>query len=209
MNACGELLAIPKPSDVQRAQQLSHITYTAPTGAGQAVITSESRGLILSSGTTGFRTWEAALHLGTYLSTPEGRNTVRGKKVIELGAGTGFLSLFAAKYLDVKSVLSTDREPGLITNIKDCVCRNQLSEDVIHPAIWDWGTPLDHDGDSPNQEFDIALGADLVRCPALPSHVYTDEKDLRPRYNPPSTLHPQRPLHELQPTGIPHLRDGP
>ena len=66
---------------------MSYVKYTAPSMIdsedNRTIITSESRGLILSSGTTGFRTWEASLHLGTYLSTPEGGCLVRGKNVVE------------------------------------------------------------------------------------------------------------------------------
>lgn len=171
MNCWSELLSQPKTSSLQQAQQLSYIKYTAPKSKtnqrNRTVVTLESRGLILAAGTTGFRTWEAALHLGTFLSTPEGELLVRGKRVIELGAGTGFLSLFCAKYLNVENVLVTDREPALITNIQDCVGRNELEEVRLWPAIWEWGSSLEEP--PKNQEsneswrFDVALGADLVR----------------------------------------------
>jgi len=173
MSCWSELVAQPKPSALEEAQRLSYIKYTAPhSGAGQecrTVITSESRGLILSSGTTGFRTWEAALHLGTFLSTLEGEALVRGKRVIELGAGTGFLSMFCAKHLGVESIVVTDREPSLISSIQDCVARNQLDPGRIKPAIWEWGNPLDDSqfGDIESgrpRQFDVALGADLVRA---------------------------------------------
>lgn len=180
MEAWGNLLTTPKPSALQQAQQLSQIKYTAPTTAtststpARTVITSESRGVILSGGTTGNRTWEAALHLGSYLSTAQGDALVRGKRVIELGAGTGFLSLFCARHLGVKSVVSTDREPFLIDNMRDCVRLNSIAGGgegrpiPMYPAIWDWGTPLDtaEQGFAQGRaEFDIALGADLVRSP--------------------------------------------
>ena len=184
----------PKPSALQQAQQLAYVKYTAPVPASDSeadgapseehrstrtIVTCESRGLILSAGTTGFRTWEAALHLGSFLSTPAGKALVRGNRVIELGAGTGFLSMFCAKHLDVQSVVATDREPALIENIRDCMRRNELDPAVFHPAIWEWGTPLSltHDGEGKGEgdaaetaavlgngdlAFDVALGADLV-----------------------------------------------
>ncbi|KAL1963214.1 hypothetical protein VTN77DRAFT_8539 [Rasamsonia byssochlamydoides] len=174
MTCWSELIAQPKPSALDAAQQLSYIKYTAPVAIDDDndkrpyVITSESRGLILSSGTTGFRTWEAALHLGTFLSTPEGQSVVRGKRVIELGAGTGFLSLYCARHLVVENVTVTDRDPALISNIRDCLRRNQLRTDKIRPAIWEWGSPLDSSsssnipGDESLTTFDVALGADLT-----------------------------------------------
>ena len=167
MECWGGLVSQPKASHLQQVQQLAYIKYTAPLHGElehererHTIVTSESRGLILSSGTTGFRTWEAALHLGTLLSTPAGEALVRGKKVIELGAGTGFLSLFCAKYLGVDHVVVTDREQTLINSIQDSVHRNQLDHTTICPAIWEWGTSLEC---CPSESFDIALGADLVR----------------------------------------------
>lgn len=46
--------------------------------------------LISASGTTGFRTWEAALYLSLYLATS--CPITEGSKVLELGAGTGMVS---------------------------------------------------------------------------------------------------------------------
>jgi hypothetical protein len=180
MECWSTLVSQPKPSALQQAQQLSLVKYTAPkSGAGSSsertVTISESRGLILSGGTTGNRTWEAALHLGSFLTSEAGEVLVRGKRVIELGAGTGFLSLVCARHLGVRSVVVTDREPVLIDNIRDCVRHNlpEGQESIpIYPAIWDWGTPLEKSGDlaglpsdedeSTGLRFDIALGADLV-----------------------------------------------
>ncbi|KAJ5109740.1 hypothetical protein N7532_002385 [Penicillium argentinense] len=175
METWASLLTTPKPPALQQAQQLSKIKYTAPSpGSERTVITSESRGVILSGGTTGNRTWEAALHLGSFLSTPPGAELVRGKRIIELGAGTGFLSLFCARHLDVKNVVCTDREMFLVENMRECVRLNNLEVEgggnLMVPTIWDWGTPLDLDktelsDDSSGEgemEFDIALGADLI-----------------------------------------------
>lgn len=179
MECWGNLLAEPKPTALQQAQELSHVTYTAPLQflpptSERTVITSESRGLILSGGTTGNRTWEAALHLGSFLASSAGEALVRGKRVIELGAGTGFLSLFCARHLGARGVVATDREPSLIKNMRDCIRYNQaetghMSESIpIYPAIWDWGTPLERTKEMAqliegNQlRFDVAFGADLV-----------------------------------------------
>ncbi|KAL4961226.1 protein-lysine N-methyltransferase [Aspergillus stella-maris] len=169
------LLSTPKPSSLEQAQQLTYISYTAPNPPSptsrpspeppRTVITSENRSLILSSGTTGFRTWEAALHLGTYLSIEDsGRALVKGKRVLELGAGTGFLSFLCAKHCGAQNVVVTDREPALVEQIDDCIGRNELSREKIQAGIWEWGRPIEvplRDGDE-KMEFDIALGADLI-----------------------------------------------
>lgn len=179
MDCWGNLVTQPKPTALEQAQQLSHIKYTAPslpefTEPERTVIISESRGVILAGGTTGNRTWEAALHLGSFLASPPGEALVRGKRVIELGAGTGFLSLFCARHLGVKGVVVSDREPALLDNIRACLSFNQNdsgSESIpIYPALWDWGTPLQQtdemnslvESEGGGLSFDVALGADLV-----------------------------------------------
>lgn len=165
MGCYGDLVACPKPSSLEEAQELSYIKYTPPGWLryrdSRSIITSENRRLILSSGTTGFRTWEAALHLGTFLSTPEGKALVNGKNVVELGAGTGFISMFCVKALGASSVTATDREPALISNIQDSLTRNDLGSRKIRALTWEWGTPLPPSAES-STAFGIGLGADLV-----------------------------------------------
>ncbi|KAF7122809.1 hypothetical protein CNMCM5793_000919 [Aspergillus hiratsukae] len=209
MESWSTLVTQPKPSALQQAQQLAYVKYTAPASASdgdrntRTIITRESRGLILSAGTTGFRTWEAALHLGSFLSTPEGQALVRGNRVIELGAGTGFLSMFCAKHLGVRNVVATDREPALIENIRDCMRRNALDAGVFQPAIWEWGTPLSLTQSQPEGEgegedeaaqtvavsanadlaFDVALGADLIYDIDLVPLLLSTLRDLFENYH--------------------------
>ncbi|KAI2922325.1 hypothetical protein CBS147320_7455 [Aspergillus niger] len=185
------LLTLPKPSSIEQAQQLTYITYTAPpeddphhsssqSKERRTILTSESRSAIITAGTTGHRTWEAALHLATYLSTAAGRAHITGKKVLELGAGTGLVSMFCARYLEPEVVVATDRELGLMRQIGDCAGRNGLAGDgdgVFKGWIWEWGrelsrgvgeddddTRMKEDGevDDEKVEFDVALGADLL-----------------------------------------------
>lgn len=180
MESWSTLVSQPKPSALQQAQQLSLVKYTAPTSSAgncpkRTVTTSESRGVILYAGTTGNRTWEAALHLGSFLASEAGEALVRGKRVIELGAGTGFLSFLCARHLGVRSIVATDREPALVDNIRACVKHNLHGRESIpiYPAVWEWGTPLEKVGDlaglgsdegeeGTGLKFDVALGADLV-----------------------------------------------
>lgn len=171
MRSYSDLISCPRLPPFEEAQKLSYIRYTAPKAScgrrnDQFVITLENRNLILASRTTGFRTWEAALHLGTYLTTPEGRSLIEEKNVVELGSGTGLLSMYCLKCLGARRVTATDRDPALISSIKDCAIRNDLSRSRIDAEIWEWGTPLqpNHPPSSkePYKSFDVALGADLV-----------------------------------------------
>lgn len=174
MDAWSELLVQPEGlTDVERAQQLGFIKYTAPdpnpdqkgeTGT-RTIITTESPSVILSSGTTGFRTWEAALHLATYLSLDSSAvaRYIHGQRVLELGAGTGLLSLFVARYLGAASVLATDCDDGIVARTRECARVNGVGVDGgagLDARVLFWGEERDTDvlGD-----IDTALGADLVR----------------------------------------------
>ncbi|KAJ5225082.1 hypothetical protein N7468_006307 [Penicillium chermesinum] len=197
MTCWANLIAQPKPSSLTSAQQLSHIKYTTPINPSDAalertVITSESRGLILAGGTTGFRTWEAALHLGSFLSSPSGEELVRGKRVIELGAGTGFLSLLCARHLGVRGVIASDREITLIENMNRSAPLNRVADSEkpmpFHAALWEWGTPLEWTDDmqdfveNDHISFDIALGADLIYDTDIVPLLLSTVRDLFENY---------------------------
>ncbi|KAL4917092.1 putative methyltransferase-domain-containing protein [Aspergillus aurantiobrunneus] len=201
------LLSTPKSSALEQAQRLTYIKYSAPTVSPtppetpserselterKTVITSENRSLILSAGTTGFRTWEAALHLGTFLSTTNhGKSLIANKRVLELGAGTGFLSFLCAKHLGAESVTTTDREPALIEQIDDCIGKNGLDRKQIQAGIWEWGLPLQNPSLSPEGMdgtegrlvgFDTALGADLIYDVDIVPLLVSTIKDLFENY---------------------------
>ncbi|KAL2824769.1 putative methyltransferase-domain-containing protein [Aspergillus cavernicola] len=190
------LLSTPRSSAIEQAQQLTYIKYTTPIThqdePSRTIITSENRSLILSAGTTGFRTWEAALHLGTFLSTTDlGASLIANSRVLELGAGTGFLSFLAAKYLGAESVVVTDREPALIKQINDCIGKNKLERGRIQAGIWEWGMPLQVPSFSSESEenetrpvgFDVALGADLIYDVDLIPLLVSTIKDLFDNYS--------------------------
>ncbi|KAL9620460.1 MAG: hypothetical protein Q9160_005045 [Pyrenula sp. 1 TL-2023] len=96
----------------ERMRRKSIVTYRIPFYRPRNkqkepfIYIQERPNLISCKGTTGVKTWSAALHLGTYLSR-EGRHLVTMKRVLELGSGTGLLSILCSLY-DAKFVLATD-----------------------------------------------------------------------------------------------------
>ena len=158
----------PLPSAIVAAQQKSYVTYTAPiSGRDAAQVTLlEAPSLLASSGTTGFRTWEAALFLGAYLSSPEGNHFVSGKSILELGAGTGFLSIFCVKHLGAQRVLATDGSQMVISDLQSNLHLNGLEgSEVIQTTILQWGHALiggNADGRKDGRSYDLVLGADVV-----------------------------------------------
>lgn len=144
------------------------MTYTAPSFTTDApeVTLLEARSLLASSGTTGLRTWEAALLLGTYLFSSTGRYNVQNKNIIELGAGTGFLSVLCAKHLGAKYVLATDGCGEVVNDLESNFFLNGLDgTEVISAAVLSWGHMLTDDmlkGADGNRSYDLVVGADVV-----------------------------------------------
>ncbi|MDI1490112.1 MAG: hypothetical protein OHK93_001312 [Ramalina farinacea] len=156
------------PSAGEVAQQKSYVTYTAPFPAPNdySVILSEAPSLLASSGTTGFRTWEAALHLASFLCTTMGRTYVAGKNVLELGAGTGFLSILYARYLEAKYVLATDGSHLVVQDMNANLALNGFAKSEsleVRPLQWGHallGGPADQR--DANRGFDTVIGADVT-----------------------------------------------
>ena len=153
------------------AQQKSYVSYTVPSCKLPApfITLLESHYLLASSGTTGLRTWEAALDLGTFLYSQRGRQFIESQNVLELGAGTGFLSIMCAKILGAKYVLATDGNGEVIDDLASNIFLNDLEGGgITETAVLKWGhTLIDgilDDGDS-HRTYDIILGADLVSNP--------------------------------------------
>src|SRR5690554_5488777 len=128
MSAFGEMLATPVPPEAETVQQMDYVTYylsllppsnsatpasaSAPDILANCITLRESRGLLATAGVTGFRTWEAGLHLGQYLCRHP--DIIRGKRVLELGAGTGYVAVLCAKYLGATKVTASDRSDEVL-----------------------------------------------------------------------------------------------
>ena len=161
-------MAQPLPSASASAQQKSYVTYTAPTASPESVQVTllEAPSLLASSGTTGFRTWEAALFLGSYLSSGTAIHFVAGKRIVELGAGTGFLSILCAKHLGASHMLATDGSLEVVTDLRANLNLNKLGRnESTGAAVLQWGHALiggPADCRGAHLSYDLAIGADVV-----------------------------------------------
>ncbi|KAK5708349.1 hypothetical protein LTR97_000889 [Elasticomyces elasticus] len=172
MSHLSTLIATELPSETTAVQQKTYVTFSCmPPGRDasadvdieQTVTLLERRHLISGSLTTGFRTWEAALHLGSYLLSS---SIIRGKSVLELGAGTGFLSILCAKHLQAKHVTSTDGDEGVVEALRENLFLNELDEDdKVLTSILRWGQGLRGtwvEEDCEACPYDVVIGADIT-----------------------------------------------
>ncbi|KAI9873659.1 MAG: hypothetical protein M1830_010742 [Pleopsidium flavum] len=177
------LMASPTLPPSTAALQKSYVTYTTPmygpsSDEPSAVTTLESPSLLSSSGATGLRTWPAALSLGTYLASHTGKACVDGKNILELGAGTGFLSIFCAKHAGALHVLATDGDGGAVDDIGANIYLNGLEgSGKMETAVLKWGHALIEEllsGQNEGRTYDVVLGADVIYdIDAIPALVAT------------------------------------
>jgi len=158
-----------------------NVTYTLPPSPfsgrpiGPPVTLLESRAVISGGGTTGLRTWEAALalaeylivsHLGRFYRFP-GAIVVAGERlveeagsVLELGAGTGLVGIVAAR-LGAGRVVVTDGDEGVCDALKAGLERNGVA-DVMSVRRLMWGEEEEGEGADEGERFDLVVGADVV-----------------------------------------------
>lgn len=172
MSTLSVLLSTPLPPEASSVQQKCYVTYyLSALAKSQAAVKEEprvtlleSRSLISAAGTTGLRTWEAALHLGTYLC--ENRSIVKDKRILELGAGTGYLSIMCACFLESYHVIASDGSDDVINNLPENIYLNGLQDSSrISPMDVKWGHALlgtEEESWNGGRPVDVVLGADIT-----------------------------------------------
>jgi predicted nicotinamide N-methyase len=174
MSTLSALLAGPIPIEAISTQKKCHVTYhlslleskaqAKANSQGLSIALFENRNLIAAGGTTGHRTWEAALQLGQYLC--QNPNIVAGRRILELGAGTGYPSILCAKHLQAEHAIASDGSDDVINNLPDNLFLNNLQDSSkITPMDLKWGHALVGTEDEKwngGRPVDIILGADIT-----------------------------------------------
>ncbi|KAF7302566.1 hypothetical protein HMN09_00891100 [Mycena chlorophos] len=140
----------------------------------------ESRTMI-EAGTTGMRTWLASLVLAQYLIRHP--DLVRGKRILELGSGIGFLGCVVAtlQCLDhdygAGTVWLSDVNETVLARCQDNVrlpCNTSSSHPNVRCCFLDWSAALDPDRIVVTKALlreeispHLILGADIVFDPSL------------------------------------------
>ena len=89
-----------------------------------------------------------------------------GVRILELGAGTGLLSIIASKFLPSADVVATDYHPDVLANLRSNVSTNLSGQDQspISVHALDWSDPPS-DGPFSEGSFDMIFAADVVYHP--------------------------------------------
>ena len=168
------LLQEVQAPEVDSVREENMVIYTLPNTTEMApeIKLLESRSLFAASGTTGMRTWDAALHLGIFFCTSFGRGFVYDKRILELGAGTGFLSILCACHLGASHVLVTDGYDKIVDGLRANLSHNCWRTTPIEAAQLWWGSSSlinPKVGSFQPSKFDLVIGADVIYDPELVS----------------------------------------
>lgn len=120
----------------------------------------ETPRLISGNGTTGLRTWEAAIYLSNYLVNLD----LKDKNVLELGSGTGLVSLSLIKNENFNNLIITDGDSNLIEQLNKNFKSNgiQLPIDNIKcQSLW-WGQDEFPDNVNTVIAADVTYDAEII-----------------------------------------------
>ncbi|KAJ3041099.1 Protein fam86a, partial [Rhizophlyctis rosea] len=150
------------------ASTICHKTYFLPSQSTEpAHITLRETEATISNGTTGLRTWEAAIRFSEYILVNP--SIVSSKRVIELGAGAGLLGLVCA-HMGAKSVELTDVDSGVLNLLHQNIEINfpnlsQAGKCIPTVRRLDWETVTSESIRS--MEADVVVCADVVYDPSI------------------------------------------
>ncbi|KAK6197075.1 putative methyltransferase-domain-containing protein [Scheffersomyces amazonensis] len=134
-----------------------------------SIIIKETPRLISGINTTGLRTWEAALFLSNYLNDKSlCQYDFKNKTILELGAGTGLLSLSLLKTReDLSRIILTDGSLAVFDNFENTLKLNGMSHsDKFKCQQLLWGTTNEQEPETFNQlppsSIDMLVASDVT-----------------------------------------------
>ena len=107
----------------------------------------------------GGHTWPVALRMAKALSVMPWSALMSGKRILELGSGTGVVGMLAAGSAGpLATVLLTDGDPGVAEALAGAILANQLSGQCTS-AAYEWGGDARVLGTA---AYDVILAADCL-----------------------------------------------
>ena len=104
---------------------------------------------------TGTYAWPGGVALARYLVGAPA--TVRGRRVLELGCGTGAAGIMA-KWLGARKVLLTDGSPAVLKNTAINVRRNARGGTAVSRLRWGYGDDIARAG---RKQWDLVIAAEV------------------------------------------------
>ncbi|KAM4716623.1 protein-lysine N-methyltransferase EEF2KMT isoform 2-T2 [Anableps anableps] len=146
-DALAEVVGVEETPDCYKS-------YFLPSG--DAVSLLENIALI-SEGTTGLVTWEAALHLAEWAL--ENQQVFTGRSVLELGSGVGLTGITVCRSCNPLRFVFSDCHPAVLQKLRENVRLNGLGEETSPAVRVD---ELDWEAAAAAEEQIRGIGADTV-----------------------------------------------
>ncbi|XP_038161559.1 protein-lysine N-methyltransferase EEF2KMT [Cyprinodon tularosa] len=136
-------------------------SYFLPNGGAVSLLENVA---LISEGTTGLVTWEAALHLAEWAL--ENQQLFSGRSVLELGSGVGLTGIAVCCSCDPLRFVFSDCHPAVLQKLRENVRLNGFGEQTS-PAVsveeLDWTTATEEQ--IRRIGADVVLAADVVYDP--------------------------------------------
>ncbi|KAI5634104.1 lysine methyltransferase domain-containing protein [Phthorimaea operculella] len=157
-------------------QDFCYKHYVVDNDLEKIITIKETKNMVVN-GTTGMRTWQAALMLADYMIC--NKDLLREKNILELGSGVGFTGIAISKYCDINSITLTDCHNDVLKTIYENIQINfpfhepkeygtctVFSGNInnIHLMMLDWNDINDFFYDIVP---DVIIGADIIYDPIL------------------------------------------
>lgn len=141
-------------------EDLCFKTYLLPTG--DAVSLAENVALI-SQGTTGLVTWEAALYLAEW--TLENAHIFKNKTVLELGSGIGLTGIVLCRSCSLTKYIFSDCHQTVLQRLKDNITNCLANCDGVSVEELDWENVSDEQ--LQRIQANTIIAADVVYDPDI------------------------------------------
>ncbi|XP_062444281.1 protein-lysine N-methyltransferase EEF2KMT isoform X2 [Rhea pennata] len=108
-------------ADILNKEESTHCykNYLLPTGES---ITLSENVAIISQGTTGLVTWDAAVHLAEWAI--QNSTVFSNRTVLELGSGIGFTGIAISKICNPKAYIFSDYHHSVLKQLTENICLN-------------------------------------------------------------------------------------
>lgn len=158
-------------------------TFTFPSSLGPIEVQLNDAPLLSGDHTSvGLQSWASSIVLAERLCAyPDTfglcAQVPGGMNILELGAGTGLLSIAAAKILSTSSpssspvhILATDYHPAVLSNLSSNLSTNGVSP-TVSVQLLDWEKPTWTGPLAQPHTVDVVLAADVVYLPTHASWI--------------------------------------
>nr|XP_040046475.1 protein-lysine N-methyltransferase EEF2KMT isoform X2 [Gasterosteus aculeatus aculeatus] len=159
-DALAEVIAAEDTTECYKSYLLYSFRALQPGGGAVSLLESVA---LISEGTTGLVTWEAALYLAEWAL--DHRHTFTGRTVLELGSGVGLTGVAICRSCGPSRYVFSDCHPEVLQKLRGNVRRNGLTEPAAAVEELDWTTVT---GARVAQVgADVVIAADVVYDPEV------------------------------------------